>query len=49
LKFLDESSSSLGGLKASLLADMKAETTQTELQVLAILGEFLTLPWMRKF
>jgi hypothetical protein len=46
--FLDQSLSNLGGLKASVVSDFKCEEVLAELHVLALIGEFLTSPWMKK-
>ena len=39
----------LGGLRSSLETDFKNISTQVELQVLGLIGKYLTGPWMKKF
>jgi hypothetical protein len=46
---LSQSTSALGGLKAAVLSDFKSETTLTQLPMLALIGELITSPWMKKF
>lgn len=40
---------SCGGLRASILEDFNSTAGQIEMQVLGLLGKFLTGPWMTKF
>ncbi|ROI73357.1 hypothetical protein DPX16_23885 [Anabarilius grahami] len=40
---------SCGGLRASILEDFNSTAGQVEMQVLGLLGKFLTGPWMTKF
>ena len=48
MKYLD-GGRGFGGLRASLSTDFKSETAHVELQVLGLIGKYLTEPWMNQF
>ena len=47
-KYLEQGTA-CGGLRASILADFVSTLGQVEMQVLGLLGKFLTGPWMKLF
>ena len=51
LKFLDylQKGTSCGGLRSAILKDFNSITGQVEIQVLGLIGKFLTGPWMKFF